>query len=195
VYERKGGVNLTNIQLNNQKKILIVIFLVLIVYIDSCYILKAQIVGLRNLDPKISRLNTDLANLNRGLENMRLSKINPGTLKQNKVLRSSRILPESQISELLQEISIAANKFDIKIDQMRPSRQAQKEKSIIGQEKLVPMLINLDLTADYHNLGRFIQALENSSVFMGVEEMEISTQLPDYMKQKVTLALKTYVSK
>ena len=188
--------NLTDIQLNNQKKILIVIFLILIVYIDSCYILKAQIAGLKSIDPKIARLNTDLANLNRGLENMRLSKSNPAVApKQKKALPSSKILPESQISGLLQEISNAANKFDIKIDQMRPSRQVQKEKTIIGQEKLIPMLINLDLTSDYHNLGRFIQALENSLVFMSVEEMEISTQLPDYMKQKVTLVLKTYVTK
>jgi len=187
--------SLTNIQLNKQKKILIVIFFVLIAYVDNSYILKSQRAGLKSADPKIARLNTDLANLNAGLENMRLSKTKPGASGQKKVSRSSRILPESQLSELLQEISTAANKFDIKIAQIRPSRQAQKEKSAIGQDKLTAILINLDLVSDYHNLGRFIQALENSSIFMGVQELEISTQLPDYMKQKVTLVLKTYVTK
>ena len=187
--------NLTNLQLSKQKKILIVIFFLVIAYVDYNYILKAQRAGLSRLDPKIARLKTDLANLNRGLENMRSSKTKPGAAGQKKVMRSSRILREGQISELLQEISTAANKFDIKITQLRPSRQAQKEKSAIGQDKLNSMLINLDLVSSYHSLGRFIQALENSPVFMGVQELEISTQLPDYMKQKVTLVLKTYVAK
>ncbi len=194
--------NLNNIQLNKQKRIIIVIFFVLIAYLDSRYILKAQRTGLSRLDTKIAKLNTDLANLNAGLETMRLAKIKPGLSAQNKATGSFRILAESQISELLQEISTAANKFNIKITQLRPIRQAQKDKSTkqkdksaISLAKLTPLLINLEMICDYHNLGRFIQALESSPVFMGVEELEISTQLPDYMKQKVTLVLKTYVAK
>jgi len=187
--------NLTNIQLNKQNKILIVIFFVLIIFVDTRYILKGQRAGLSRLNPKIVKLKTDLAILNAGLENMRSSKSNLGGATQKKVMRPSRILRESQISELLQEISTAANKFDIKIAQIRTNRQAQKEKLAIGQDKLNSILINLNLVCDYHNLGRFIQDLENSPVFIGVQEWEISTQLPDYMKQKVTLALKTYVSK
>jgi hypothetical protein len=187
--------NLINFGLNKQKKIIIAVCLVLIAYVDGASILKAQRAGISRLDPKIARLNADLANLKTGLEKMRLARENPGSSVQKKAARSLRILAQSQISELLQEISTAANKFDIKITQLRPSRQAQKEKSAPGQDKLIPMLINLDMTCDYHNLGRFIQALENSAVFMGVQELEISTQLPDYMKQKVALVLKTYVTK
>jgi len=186
--------NLANMQLNKQKKILIVVFFLLITYVDLSYILKAQRAGLRSLGPKITKLNTDLANLNRGLENMRLAKTAPGLAKPKKVVSSSKILRENQISELLQEISSAANKFDVVITQIRPSRPVQKDKKALP-DKFSPMLINLDLVSDYHNLGRFIQSLESSAVFMGVQEMKISTQLPDYMKQKVTLVLKTYVTK
>lgn len=187
--------SLINIQLDNQKKILIVIFFLLIAYVESSFILKAQRAGLSKLNAKVAKLNTDLANLNRGLGEMRTFKSKSKLPALNKIARSSKILLESQVSELLQEISSAANKFDIKISQIRPSRQAQKEKSAIGQDRLSMVLINLDLICDYHNLGRFIQALENSLVFMGVQELDISTQLPDYMKQKVKLVLKTYVTK
>ena len=187
--------NLTNLGLNKQKKIIIAVFLVLIAYLDGAFILKAQRAGISRLDPKIVRLSADLANLKTGLENMRIAKVNPGLSAQKKVMRSLRILAQSQVSELLQEISTEANKFDIKIAQLRPSRQAQKEKSVPGQDKFIPMLINLDMVCDYHSLGRFIQALENSPVFMGVQELDVSTQLPDYMKQKVILVLKTYVTK
>jgi hypothetical protein len=189
--------NLANLQLTKQHKILIAIFFILIVYVDVSYILKAQLTGLNSLKPKISKLKIELANLNQGLENMRLAKGQSATaLAQKKSLKSSRILSQSRVAELLQEISSLANKFNIQVVQLRPSRPAVKEKaSGAGKDKPGPLLINLELVADYHNLGRFIQALEDSDVFMGVSELEISTQLPDYMKQKVTLVLKTYVTK
>lgn len=185
--------NLGNLQLNKQTKILIAVFLALIVYADASFIFKGQLSGLSRLDAKISKLNTDLANLNRGLENMRASQSAPQP--QKKVLKSSKIISDSQVPGLLQEISAQANKLDIKIVQIFPSRQAQKEKAPIGQGKITPLLINLDLATDYHSLGRFIQALENSSVFMQVQELKIFAQEPDYLKQQVVLVLKTYVAK
>jgi hypothetical protein len=187
--------NLANLQLTKQHKILIAIFFILIVYVDANYILKAQWSGLSRLSHKISKLKIELANLRRGLESMRLAKSQPAALAQKKALKSSRILPQSKVAELLQEISSVANKFNIQVIQLRPSRPAQKDKiQAAGKDKLSPLLINLDLVADYHSLGKFIQALEDSGVFMVVQELEISTQLPDYMKQKVTLVLKTYVT-
>jgi len=186
--------DLGKLALNKQKKILILVFFVLIVYSDYRYILKAQISGLAGLNSKIARLNTDLVNLNQGLENMRLVKSRP-LPAQNKLAGSSKLLTESQISGLLQEISIMADRFGIRIVQMRPSRQAQNEKTAIGQGKLTLVLIDLELISDYHNLGRFIQSLEAFPVFMEVQELDISTQLPDYLKEKVSLTVKTYVTK
>lgn len=185
--------NLPNIQLDKQKKTLIVIFAVLIVYVDMTYILKAQMAGLKNLNPKIIRLEKDLKNLNRDLENMRNSQGKQAV--QKPVFKSSKILSEGQISGLLQDISNEANKLDIRIVQIRPSRETQAAKAALPSDKFIPMLINLDLICDYHNLGRFINKLENSDVFMGVQEFKVSTQLPDYLKQKVVLVIKTYVIK
>lgn len=186
--------SIANIQLDKQKKILIAIFFVLIAYVDINYILKAQLAGLKSLNPKIVRLENDLKNLNRGLENMRNSKGKQG-ISQKPALKSVKIISEGQISGLLQDISSEANSSGIKIIQIRPIRAPQGVKSAVVSDKLIPILINLELACDYHNLGRFINRLENSDVFMGVQEMKISTQLPDYLKQKVTLVIKTYVVK
>ncbi len=185
--------NLANIQLDKRKKILIVIFCVVIAYLDMNFILKAQATGLKSLDLKVSGVEKDLANLNRDLEIMSASKNKQGALWRKPAIKSSKIISESQIPGLLQDISKEANKFDIKISQIRPSREAKTIKPAGAADKFIPYLINLDLVCDYHNLGKFINALEKFPVFMGVEELKISTQLPDYMKQKAGLILKTYV--
>ena len=187
--------NLANVQLDKQKKILIVIFCALIIYVDTTFILKSQTSGIKSLDPKLVRLKNDLLNLNRDLNNMRASQGKQGLVAQKTISKSSKILSEGQISGLLQDISSLANKFDIKISQIRPSRDMLNPKTGVIGEKLTPILINLDLICDYHNLGKFINALENFQVFLSVQELKISTQLPEYMKQRAVLILKTYVTK
>ncbi|MCX5668804.1 MAG: type 4a pilus biogenesis protein PilO [Candidatus Omnitrophica bacterium] len=187
--------NLSNVQLDKQKKILIVIFCALIIYVDTTFILKSQTSGIKSLNPKITRLKNDLLNLDRDLNNMRTAQGKQGLATQKAIARSSKILAEGQIPGLLQDISSEANKFNIQIGQIRPSRETVNAKNVIAGDKITPILINLDLTCDYHNLGKFINELENLQVFLSVQELKISTQLPDYMKQKVTLVLKTYVTK
>ncbi|MDD5097545.1 MAG: type 4a pilus biogenesis protein PilO [Candidatus Omnitrophica bacterium] len=187
--------NLSSVQLDKQKKILIVIICAFIIYVDINFILKAQTSGINSLNPKITRLKNDLNNLNRDLNNMRASKSTQSLATKKAIIKSSKIISEGQISWLMQDISSQANKFDIQIGQIRPTREALNPKNAIGGGKFTPILINLVLTCDYHSLGKFINQLENSQVFLGVQELTISTQLPDYMKQKATLVLKTYVTK
>jgi len=183
--------NLSNIQLDNQKKILIVIFGVLIAYVDLNYILKSQTNALKNLGPKIERIEKDLANLNRNLENMRISKNKLNTPDQKDQAKTVRFVSEHQISGLLRDISNQANKLSIKIFQIRPSRDLKSAKP---GDKSSPYLINLDLEGDYHNLGKLVSWMENYSVFMEVQELRIEAQDQDYMKQKINLIIKTYVS-
>ncbi len=187
--------NLANIQLDKQKKILIVIICIIIFYLDSNFILKAHLAGLKNLDVKIVKLESDLTNLGRDLANMRASKGKQGLGTQKEVIKSTEIISEGQISGLLHDISSEANKFDIKIVQIRPSRQDQNAKSSMLGSKFTALLINLELICDYHNLGKFINTLENSLIYMGVGALKISTQLPYYMKQRVSLVLETYVTR
>lgn len=187
--------DLANIQLDKQKKTLIVIICALIVYVESSFILKAQLTAVRGLSSKITGLKSELSNINRDLEKMNLAQSQQGKSSVSLALKSSKLMAEGQISGLLQDISNQANKFDIKISQIRPTREAGASKAALIPDKFVPLLIYLDIVADYHNLGRFINALENSSVFLGVQELKISMQLPDYLKQKVNMVLKTYVTR
>ena len=187
--------NLTNIQLDKQKKTLIVIICAIIIYLDATVILKTQIAALNSLNPKIVRSKSDLVNLNRDLESMRASKDRQSEGTQKAIIKSSKLLLEGQLTGLLRDISSEANKFDIKISQIRPDRKIQAAKSAVAGDKFTPILIILDLTGDYHNLGKFINRLENFPVFLSVQELKVSTRLPDYLKQKVILGLKTYVTK
>jgi Tfp pilus assembly protein PilO len=187
--------NLSSVQLDKQKKTLIVIICAVIIYVDTAFILKTQIAALNSLNPKIVSKKSDLVNLNRDLESMRVSKGRQSMGTQKAIIKSSKLLFEGQVAGLLRDISSEANKFDIEILQIRPGREIQSAKSAVAGDKFTPVLIIMDLTGDYHNLGKFINNLENFPVFLGVQELKVSTGLADYLKQKIILALKTYVAK
>jgi len=184
-----------NAREEKQKKILIVIVCVVILYVDLNYILKAQTQGLSGITPKITRLKNDLNNLNRDLNNMRALKSKQPLVDQKAAVKSVTVISESQIIDLLQDISELANKSDVKIAQIRPSRESSGQKQPEGTDKYIPLFINLEITCDYHSFGRFINALENTQIFMAVQEFKVQAQPSDYLKQKITLVLRTYVNK
>jgi len=195
-------INLANLQLDNKKIILIIVVFCAVVYIDYSFLLKPQIAGSSSMTPKIAKLKQDLDSLSRDLARMRESKSKQAeTAKKLKQIK--KVISEAQISALLNDISRLANKNEVKINQIRPSKETQVQPAQPGKVtepvKFTPFFIKLDLVADYHRLGRFIGDLENAPVFISVQDFKISSQLAqgtgqvDYGKQNVDITLVTYV--
>ena len=76
------------------------------------------------------------------------------------------------------------------ITQIKPAYELQKT-----AVKFSPFLINLDLIAEYHNFGKFINTLENNEFLIVIESFKIEAQAKDPLRQKITVTLKTYVEK
>lgn len=185
----------SDMQLDKQKKLLIAIICLFMLYADFAYLLKAQLGGLNSTTQKISRLKEDIEALKGELAKMGSLKNKQALAKQKVGLQAMRIVPEGQLSSFLQEISEAANRNGIKIVQMLPARDQSGQKTAAGMDKFTPFLISLEMLGDYHALGKFINGLENGSVFLLVQELKISSYPADYLKQKVSLVLKTYAAK
>ena len=55
------------------------------------------------------------------------------------------------------------------------------------------VLISLDLVGNYHNLGAFVNEIENARELMAVEGMKMEPDSMNYLQQKVNLILRAYV--
>ncbi len=177
--------------LDNKKIVLILIISSVLLYLDINFLFKAQMNGVKKSGVELVRVKNDLKNLEIGLRNMQDVKSRQKNLSQDKV-KAKKIIFESQVALLLQDISKIGNANNIKILQIKPSREAQK---VSAQGKFSPVSISLDLICGYHNLGKFINALENNQAFISVEGLKIEAQPQDVLRQKVSLMLKTYVKK
>jgi Tfp pilus assembly protein PilO len=193
--------DLGKLQLDNQKIALIIAGCLILAYLDYSFIMKLQIDSVKKLTPKIVKLRQDLDSFAKNFKKLQEVKKQESQTKENAPLKRRRLISENEITSLLQYISDAANKDSVKIMQIKPSKVAlvpkpgAKQSKQAEPEKFTPLLFSLDLFAGYHNLGRFINDLENSEIFISVEEIKILSQEKDIFEQKVNFTLKTYVKK
>jgi Tfp pilus assembly protein PilO len=190
--EELNKIDLVNkLALDQKKIILIIIMSVMFLYLDFNFIFKAQTAGLNKTTQELLKVKNDFKVFDAGVKSMQAIKASQGSTKSQVKLKNA--IYEIQIASLIQDISKIAQANNVKIMQIKPSKDNAKASSVAG--KFSPVFIWLDLTCGYHDLGRFINALENNQVLISVDNLKIGSQQQDVLKQKVTLTLKTYVKK
>lgn len=188
---------LETLELDNKKIFLILVICIIFLYLDFSFIFKSQLGALKITEPKIAALKRDLGNFKKDMlkmDELKKKQIEPAQKSAEKL---KKIISSEQLAGLLQDLSDIANKNDIKIEQIKPSKNSQipQKDKIAGIDKLQPVLITLDLTGDYHHFGKFLNDIEGAQVFIAVQNMKISSGAGEYFKQKVNLVLRTYVKK
>ena len=186
---------LSEIRLDKQAKVLLVIWCVGIVYLDVFFIMKPQLSFSAKFSSQIIKYKSDAAKFEKDILEMRKIKNNPAQMNV-KAKGIRKIMTESEVGDLLQNIADLANKLDVKILQMRPLKDntVQTEK-VPALEKFTSLTIILDIVCDYHQLGKFINSLETGDIYIKISEIKVSAQQGEYFKQKASLIIKTYVKK
>ena len=188
---------MNELELDSKKLFLIFLVSAVVLYVDFSYILKSQLAGLSKNSVELAKRQSELSILEKDLMNMQNIKSKQTLPDQKGLLNSKRLITESQISTLLQDISNLANSNDVRILQVKPSRDQNlapnaKTNTISGAS---PLYVTLDLLGGYHQLGKFINDLENGQTFVMVQDIKIESQKENLLKQKATLTLKAYVKK
>lgn len=177
--------------LDKQKIILIILVCAVIIYIDFAFILQAQFKGVKSVGGKILKLNKDIVALSQDLAVMQ--KTQATQAGKSSAQKAKTIISEHDLSSLLENISSIANKVNVRIMQIKPSRDLKDSDSKSGNA--VPVLITMELLSGYHNLGKFINDIENSDVLISIDELKILANAKDPLLQNVNLTLRTYVQK
>ena len=189
-----NGVNA--LKLDNKKIFLIALACLLMLYVDFALMMKLQLQGIRTLTPKIIKLRKDIDNLTKDLSWMQdLEQKAAKAQKQMGAFKTKEIISEDKLLLLLQEVSDLANENRVKIMQINTSRDTKAQEEVIAGERLLPIIIALDLSCGYHFLGSFINALENAGHFIDLQDMKIVRDPHNYLLQKVSLVLRTYAKK
>lgn len=184
---------ISDLKLDNKKIMLVALAVLFIVYIDCAFVIKIQLANLRALKPKVAKLKKDITTFNKDFAVTNSLKDNQGQTGT----ADKQAISEDDLPDLLEYISDIGNKHNVKIMQIKSSKEtkAKDDKLFHPAAKSSPVYISLDVFSSYHNLGVFINTLESSDKFIAVQDMKISRDKNDYMRQEAILTLKTYVKK
>jgi len=187
---------LDKLKLDNKKIFAIILASLVLIYLDFTFLINLQLKAIRKVTPKITKIKADLDALTKnvgGIDDFKNSQIE---VRQKLLAKTKKTISEGEIAWILQDVSELANKNNVKITQMKPVKEPEaKQGKAPLKPKLSPLLITIDLSCGYHDLGRFINSLENAQTFFAVQGVKITPGQNDYLKQKVNLVLKAYVKK
>jgi type IV pilus assembly protein PilO len=175
------------LELDIKKIIFIILVCLIIAYVDFAFVIKMQFQAIGRIKSEIITLKKDTDTLNKNLTLMQQA--------QKKELTSTKIkkiISEGEQPKLFQKISDIANKYNVKITELKPTKETKVKEE--AKSEVSPLLLTLDLSGGYHNLGSFINDLENLEEVIVVENLKITPQ-QDSFKQRVNLSLRTYVKK
>lgn len=180
------------IKSDNKKIILAFICAALICYLDYSFIMSMQRAAMKSLRSKVSKLEKDTDSLKNNLQDIK----NLQTRRKQTLSFAKQIIPEEKLPLLIEKIAQTANKYNVNIVQIRPFKE-EKSKDVktagIPADSLA-YYISLDLFAGYHNIGSFINGLEDFEEFILIRNMKIERRQGDYSKENAELLLKIYVT-
>ncbi len=183
---------LAKLKLDNQKLILVALVVLIIAYVDYAFIIGMQQKNIGVLKPKIEKLRKELDTFKKDSANIE-------NLKKQQVKSDSKVkqvIIEEQLPGLLEQVSNIANKNNMRLMQIKQSKDVKsKEDKAVVAAKLSPLFISLDLVGTYHNIGAFINDLENADKLLILQEIRIHRDTNDPLKQNAALLIKTYVKK
>lgn len=109
---------------------------------------------------------------------------------------AGRIRPKKTFSKeeqpvLLELFSTLANESNLRLMQIN----AGKDKDPVPGGKFTGLLVNLEISGDYHALGRYLNELEDTVANFTASSMRITCDPKDFYRQNITLTLKVYVKR
>ena len=176
---------ITQIIQDKKKLVLAIIVIVIVLYVDLNFVLKAQTTAIKSLNRRITQLKSTIKLYNLDRDMMQSSEGKP--LPE----QPKRLLTEGEISWLIEEIYKTSNLYNIKIKQVKPT---QVIKDAAAQSKrYLSIPINIDLHGGYYALVAFIRSLEAHAVIIAIDQLEINRRRKDIFSHQVKLVLNVYV--
>ncbi|HOX54203.1 MAG: type 4a pilus biogenesis protein PilO [Candidatus Omnitrophica bacterium] len=186
---------LKKIDLQKHSKLILGVAAALLFLLDFSLIMKPQLKWLKDLNPKINELRTNIEETRRDIALLKqIEEASQGSKRKMSDIEK-RVPQEEDIPLVLQDISKAANDSMIKILQIRPMKEEKEValKTQSGQYYRIP--ISIEAKGSYHLFGKFLSTLENSEIFMSVNTLEITSSDKDFKNHNINLVINTFIFK
>ena len=167
--------------------------LLLIFIVDYLCVMQFQLRTLSALSPKLTTLSAELQTTKNNIQ--RLPQYHAETRRLEGYLASTkgRIRAAAEIPLILEDISIMANKHRVRIEQLMPDTTMDKVLLQNSEGRYFEVPIVIEARSRYHDLGRFLNQLEEEGALIAVDEFMIVSNKKDPRLHAVKLTVNAVV--
>ncbi len=152
-----------------------------------------QLKPLMDLNSQIAVLEKDLIQAKTDIQREEEYHQKVKRLRKKMAQVGNRILSIEEIPIIMENLSVLAQKNDVRINQIMPMRNALEEilENEEGRYYSLPIMINA--RAGYHDTGRFINDLENDELFMSITGLDIASNAENMRLHSIRMTVKSFV--
>lgn len=142
--------------------------------LDYFLLMSPQLKTLSKINPEIKILAEDITKARNSMQRLgqyqnQVSKLTTDIARENK-----KVELRDEVPLILEHISRIASEHKVQINQIMPN-VIDSEIVLENEERIYyDMPIDIEAKAAYHDLGRFVNAIEKGSIFLKVGELTIA---------------------
>lgn len=171
-----------------EKKMLLVLGVALLLFGDYWLFIQPVINVFTKKMPEIAETRRLHDELKADIRNERELKVQAGQYAERAEKGLARFVAAAEVPKLLEGLSGLARQSGVKIISVEPG-ETQRSRAM---EPYGRVPIRLSAEAGFHELGRFLAALETSKTFFGIRGLKIQPNGSDLKRQLVELDLFVY---
>lgn len=148
--------------------------LLLVFLLDYFLLMSPQLKTLAKINPEIKIIREDI---NKARDNIQRLAQYEGQVQKYRAdidRENTKVEPRDDVPLILEHISRVASEYKVKINQIMPN-VIDSEIVLENDERVYYDLpIEIEAKAAYHDLGRFVNAIEQGSIYLQVGELTIA---------------------
>ncbi|MCA9393380.1 MAG: type 4a pilus biogenesis protein PilO [Candidatus Omnitrophica bacterium] len=142
--------------------------------LDYFLLMAPQLKTLSKINPEIKILGEDIGKARNNIQRLAQYQSQVTKLTADIALENKKVELRDEVPLILEHISRVAGEYKVKINQIMPN-VIDSEIVLENDERIYYDLpIDIEARAGYHDLGRFVNAIEQGSIFLKVGELTIA---------------------
>jgi len=136
---------------------------------------------------------TDIAQVSDSLKRQDLLKSRLGDMNKKVAFYEKQLPQENEVPALLEELSRMAKDSNVKILAINPNEKGAPASGDKTKKPYKALPIGITALCGYHELGAFINKLENADRFMSIKDLDIKTNPGNKKLHTVNIVVYTYI--
>ncbi|MBM3252927.1 MAG: hypothetical protein FJZ16_01580 [Candidatus Omnitrophica bacterium] len=159
------------------------------------FLIRPKLTKLMELNARETNLKLNIVNMEKELNILDEYKEKLNSLKTESQDLKKRLSDSKELPNLISEFSKIARDLDVKLISIKPlTKPSQIQEDNKMKKPYVSLPIEIEATSGFHQMGTFINELENLDIFIKLIGLDIEESEDSPFMHKVKFTLNTFAS-